>query len=93
MPKRYDDRPGMLKITFLNINEKNMVLKNKHLLKETEMFKNVYLNKCKSRAERLMELNARAILKRLPTGHNLRVTANGRIQERKGTQPNDQAHD
>ena len=62
------------------------------MLKDTLLFKHVYLKSCKSHTERLIELNARAILRQLPEGRNLRVDANGRIQQRTH-QPGDQQHD
>ena len=51
-------------------------------LKDSEEFKNVYLKSSKSHAERLIELNARAILRELPQGWSLRVDSNGRIKPR-----------
>lgn len=51
-------------------------------LKDTTDYKKVYLKSCKSHVERLIEINARAILRQLPQGRNYRVDANGRIKER-----------
>ena len=53
-------------------------------LKDTDDFKNVFLKSSKSHAERLIELNARAILRELPQGRSLRVDSNGRIKPRNG---------
>ena len=45
----------------------------------------------KSHAERLIDLNARMLLKKLPSGHNLVVDANGRFKEKHdGVNPNQQ---
>ncbi len=56
------------------------------VLKDSETYKDVYIKSSKSHAERLIELNARTLLRELPQGHNFRVDANGRIKQR--TQPN-----
>jgi hypothetical protein len=58
-------------------------------LKETNDHKNVYIKSCKSHVERLIELNARTILRQLPTGRSYRVNANGRIIERTQRQERD----
>ena len=89
---RFHDRPGLVKITFTSVEDKILVLRNKMKLKDTLLFKHVYLKSCKSHTERLIELNARAILRQLPEGRNLRVDANGRIQQRTH-QPGDQQQD
>jgi len=77
---RVPNRPGLVKITFRSIDEKILVLKNKMSLKDREGFQTVYIKSCKSHAERLIELNARTILRRMPDGNRYRVDANGRIQ-------------
>ena len=51
-------------------------------LKDSEEFKNVYLKSGKSHDERLIELNARTILRKLPQGRSLRIDSNGRIKPR-----------
>lgn len=73
-------RPGLVKITLRNRDEKINVLRNKMKLKTSQTFSEVYIKSYKSHAERLIELNARAILRQLPQGRNFRVDANGRIQ-------------
>jgi hypothetical protein len=40
----------------------------------------VYVKSSRSHAERLIELNAKALVRGLPEGHNLRVDASGRIK-------------
>jgi hypothetical protein len=53
-------------------------------LKNNEHYKDVYLESSKSHAERLIELNARTILRHLPQDqrNSLRVDASGRIRAR-----------
>lgn len=84
---RFDNRPGPVKITLSNVHEKVLVLRNKMSLKDTMDYKRVFLKSCKSHAERIIELNARTLLRQMPDGHNFRVAANGRIQQRE--QPSD----
>lgn len=79
---RYIGRPGPVKISFRNVDEKILVLRNKMSLKDNNNYKNVYIRSCKSHAERLIESNARALLRQIPEGRNFRVDANGRIQPR-----------
>lgn len=82
LPTRFHNRPALVKISFQNVDEKILVLRNKMNLKDSDNFKNVYLKSCKSHVERLIELNARAIIQQLPQGRSLRVDANGRIKQR-----------
>ena len=58
------------------------ILRNKRKLRDNAQYKSVFLKSCKTHAERLIELNARAILKELPRGKSFRVDANGRIKTR-----------
>lgn len=48
---RYNDRPPPMKITFRNLNEKILVLRNKMNLKDTNDYAKVYLKGCKNHAE------------------------------------------
>ena len=82
LPSKFRNKPGLVKISFGTVDEKVLVLRNKMGLKDSEEFKNVYLKSSKSHAERLIELNARAILRELPQGRSLRVDSNGRIKPR-----------
>lgn len=89
-----DNRPPLVKISFQNVNEKILVLRNKMKLKDDSQFKNVYLKSSKSHAERLIELNARALLRHLPQNNrqNLRVDASGRIREQQQNQRRTRIH-
>lgn len=82
LPTRLPHKPGLVKIGFQNVHEKILVLRRKGALKNSPEYRNVYVKSCKSHAERLIELNARAILRNIPGGYNLRVDANGRIKAR-----------
>ena len=79
---RIQDKPGPVKITFRNVQEKIKVLRSKMCLKDLQQYSDVYVKSCKSHAERLIEMNARALLRQMPDGKNFRVDANGRIQPR-----------
>lgn len=82
LPSRLTNKPALVKISFVNLQQKILVLRNKRKLKDTEHYKQVYINNSKSRVERLIENNARALLRNLPRGHSLRVDANGQIKPR-----------
>ena len=58
------------------------MLRNKMELRHSDTYNSVYLKSNKSHVERLIEMNARAILRQLPQGGNFRVDANGRIKQR-----------
>lgn len=61
LPTRFNDRPGIVKISFRSTEEKVRVLRNKMKLKDSEEYKHVYIKSSKSRIERLIETNARAV--------------------------------
>ena len=86
---RFRNKPGLVKIGFESVEQKILVLRNKHELKDQQRFRKVFIQSSKSHVERLLELNARTLLRELPTGKSFRVTANGRIKKK---QDND-AHD
>ena len=86
---RFRIKPGLVKIGFESVEQKILVLRNKHELKDQQRFRKVFIQSSKSHVERLLELNARTLLRELHTGKSFRVTANGRIKEK---QEND-AHD
>lgn len=79
LPSKIENKPGLVKISFRNTAEKVQVLRNKMKLKDTDDYKRVYIRSSKSRVERLIEMNARAVLRTLPQGQSLRVDASGRI--------------
>ena len=79
---RLPNRPGIVKISFASLSEKIRVLRNKMKLIKTEQYKKTFLKSSKSHAERLIEINTRALLREIPNGRNFRVDANGRLRQR-----------
>ena len=71
-------------ISLADVNQKILVLRNKSQLKNHREFKRVYIQSAKSHVERLLELNARTLLRELPQGRSYRVSGNGRILRRQG---------
>jgi hypothetical protein len=51
-------------------------------LKDTEGYKTVYIRSSKSLIGRLIEMNARAVLRNLPQGRSFRVDANRQMKQR-----------
>ena len=82
LPARIQNKPVYVKISFRSLDEKVMVLRRKMTLKDNTTYAQVFLKSSKSHAERLIELNTRALLRELPHGHNFRLDANGRIKQR-----------
>ncbi|CAC5381140.1 unnamed protein product [Mytilus coruscus] len=98
LPTRSTNRPGIVKISFRNTHEKVQVLRNKMKLKDNAVYNKVYIKSSKSRIERLIKMNAHAVLRNLPNAQarGLRVDANGRIKPRnlqQTTQPETQEND
>ncbi|VDI35644.1 Hypothetical predicted protein [Mytilus galloprovincialis] len=85
---RFHGKPGLVKMSLENTDQKILILRNKHKLKTDENYKTVFIQGAKSRIERLIENNTRAILRELPQGNQFRLTGNGRIFGRK-TQNNE----
>ena len=79
LTSRITGKPGLVKISLSNLEEKKMVLREKRKLKEVERYKKVFLRGSKSHTDRILELNARTLLDELPHGDQFRVTSNGRI--------------
>ena len=86
LPARYHNKPGLVKVSFADRNQKVLVLRNKHKLKNHRSYKRVFIQSAKSHVERLLELNARTILRELPQGRSYRVSGNGRILRRQGNE-------
>lgn len=79
---KFDDRPPILKFSVQSLEEKIRVLRNKPNLRFIAQYKNTQVRSSKSRIERILEMNARAVLRNLPHGRSLRVDASGRIKQR-----------
>ncbi|CAC5380632.1 unnamed protein product [Mytilus coruscus] len=76
---RFRGKPGLVKMSLENTDQKILILRNKHKLKTDESYKTVFIQGAKSRIERLLENNTCAILRKLPQGNQFRLTGNGRI--------------
>lgn len=85
--KRFRDKPALIKVSFENSDQKVLVLRNKYKLKEVDEYKRVFIQGAKSRMERLLETNARTILKELPHGNSYRITGSGRILKKNENVP------
>ncbi|KAH3793298.1 hypothetical protein DPMN_146805 [Dreissena polymorpha] len=77
---RFNDRT--LKFTVGSLDQKVLLLRNKPQLRFIQQHKHVRVRSSKSRIERILETNARAVLRNLPHGRSLRVDASGRIKPR-----------
>ncbi|VDI05653.1 Hypothetical predicted protein [Mytilus galloprovincialis] len=77
LPTRSTNRPGIVKISFRNTHEKVQVPRNKIKLKDNAVYNKVFIKSSKSRIERLIEMNAHAVLRNLPNAQvrSLRVDA------------------
>ncbi|CAC5412945.1 unnamed protein product [Mytilus coruscus] len=73
LPTRSTNRPGIVKI-FRNTHEKVQVLRNKMKLKDNAVYNKVYIKSSKSRIERLIEMNAHAVLRNLPNAQAKEAT-------------------
>jgi hypothetical protein len=86
---RVAGKPGLVKITLSKPDEKVLVLRSKWSLKNSRDYTEVFLQSCRSRAERVIVQNARAVLRQLPDGgKNFRVDGNGRIVPRRARDVN-----
>ena len=86
LPARFQNKPGLVKVSLADVDQKILVLRNKFKLKNHRTFKRVFIKSAKSHVERLLELNARTLLRELPQGRSYRVSGNGRILRRQGTE-------
>lgn len=82
LPARFHDRPPILKFSLNCHDQKVTLLRKKSGLRFIDRFKHVQIRSSKSRIERLIEMNARAVLQTLPHGRSFRVDASGRIKPR-----------
>ena len=83
-------RPGIMKIQFNSLEDKLTILRNKGKLKEKAgWMKNVYMRSSKSHAERLLDLNFRAIADELGGYY---VTGSGRLMKNDTPPQGDREH-
>lgn len=69
-------KPGLVKISMSNLEERKLVLREKRKLKQTEQYNLGFLRGSKSYADRILELNA--LLNDLPNGNQFWIKSNGR---------------
>ncbi|KAK7929363.1 hypothetical protein WMY93_005758 [Mugilogobius chulae] len=81
------NKPGVVKVQLSSVEEKVAVLKRKAKLKEDVRFQRVFVASAKSHAERLLDLNFRALLRETFVGKDFYLAANGRLVKRTGGQP------
>ena len=86
LPARFRNKPGLMKVSFEDVDQKILVLRNKYKLKNDAAYKRVYIESAKSHVERLLEINARTMLRELPQGRSYRVSGNGRILRRQAAE-------
>ena len=67
-----EGRPGIVKIELRNVDDKKAVLRAKAGLRGTRKFRNVYIRGAQTHAERLIDLNFRAILHKMPSCNSYR---------------------
>ncbi|KAK6180904.1 hypothetical protein SNE40_008869 [Patella caerulea] len=79
LKSRHPNKPGPIKIAFGSLEQKISVLRKKMTIVNHDQFKDVYIRSSKTHTERVIELNAKTILKEIPNGHEFRVRGNGRI--------------
>ena len=82
LPNRNQRGPSLLKISFLTLEEKKYILRNKSLLKNITGYERVFLRSSQSHMERLLHMNFRTVLDKLPWGKDNRLIASGRIVEK-----------
>ena len=80
LPVIINDRPHVLKFSFGSLDQ-NTIAQKQTIIKFQTKYKHVQIRSSKSRIERIMEMNARVVLRNLPQGRSLRVNASRRIQQ------------
>lgn len=84
--KSNNDKTGLVKIGFQNLQEKITVLREKQRLTQSPRFKRVYIRSSQSHEQRLANFNFKTLLDVLPNGSQLRITSNGRIVKKDDSQ-------
>ena len=72
-------KPGIVKVELSSLDDKKFVLRAKTSLRNTIKYKKVYMRGAQTHAERLNELNFKAILHDIPGGNRYRITGSGRL--------------
>ena len=80
--RSYGNRPGVVKIQLQSLEHIKRVLRAKMQLKQSGDFSGVYLNPFHTHTERLMDMNFRTLLAKIPGCENMRMTAHGKLVTR-----------
>ena len=82
LKSRNPDKPSLVKIAFLSLEQKIEVLRAKQKLTNSQEFNKVRIWSSKTHNERLLEINCKTLLNLIPGGNNYRLAANGRMVPR-----------
>ena len=77
----YDGRPGVVKIQLESLEDKKRVLRNKKELKNTPNYRRVFLRTSMTHTERIMDMNMRTLLRKIPGCENMWLTGHGKLVE------------
>ena len=66
-------------IELRKVDDKKAALRAKAELRKPRKFRNVYIRGAQTHTERLIDLNFKAILNKMPNGNSYRITGNGRL--------------
>ena len=83
---RICNKPGLVKVSFQNSQQKVNVSRNK--LKNDDQFGKIFMQGAKSRIERLLDTHSTTILRVPPQGKAYRLTGSGRILRKNETGEN-----
>ena len=73
------NKSSVVKVELKSAEEKRTLLKGKHKLRGTELYREIFMRPSQTREERLLRANMKTILAELPKGKEHRLTAHGRI--------------
>ena len=73
------NKSSVVKVELRSSEEKSTLLKGKHKLRGTELYREIYTRLSQTREERLLRANMKTILAELRKGKEYRLTAHGRI--------------
>ena len=80
--RSYGNKPGVVMVQFQSLDDKRRVLKEKLKLRGSGDFGSVYLNPSHTHTERIMDMNFRTLLGKIPGCENMRLTAHGKLVTR-----------
>ena len=75
----YEGRPVVVKIQLQSLKDKKRVLLNKKELKNTQNYRRVFLRPSMSHTERIMDMNMRTLLRKIPGCENMWLTGHGKL--------------